>query len=115
MNKSKKSSLAKIFQDKIVEILIAKAKLTFKKLKSRYDIKDVAVVGGVAANKSIRKSFEILCQKNNYRLIIPPINLCGDNAAIIALVCIEKLKKNINPDLNFIADPRLQINQTLIE
>ena len=111
MNKSKKSHLAKAFQDMIIEILITKAKLAFKKLKSKYNIKDVAIVGGVAANKSIRKSFKKICKKNKYKLIFPPIDLCGDNAAMIALACIEKLNKNMNPDLHFNADPRLALKK----
>ena len=115
MSMSRKSSLAKIFQDKVIEILIAKADLVFRKLKPHHDIKYISLVGGVAANKSIRKSFEKICKKNNYRLIAPPINLCGDNAAMIALACIEKVNKKISPDLNFVADPRLKINQTFIK
>ena len=44
----------------LIEILIDKAELTFKKLQPKQKIKDVSVVGGVAANKSIRKSLSAL-------------------------------------------------------
>lgn len=33
-----------------------------------------------------------LCEKENYQSIFPPIELCGDNAAMIAMVGLEKFK-----------------------
>ena len=35
-----------------------------------------------------------LCEANNYKSIFPPIELCGDNAAMIAMVGLEKYKLN---------------------
>ncbi len=43
----------------------------------------IAVAGGVAANSRIRRDFEAACQKAGVRLYIPPLRLCGDNAAMI--------------------------------
>ena len=42
-----------------------------------------AVVGGVAANSRIRRDFEAAAKAENKRLFIPPLQLCGDNAAMI--------------------------------
>ena len=54
-----KNDVAASFQKKIIEILIKKTDLVLKNLKKqKYNIKDIALVGGVAANKSIKKSFE---------------------------------------------------------
>ena len=45
---------------------------------------DTAVVaGGVAANSRIRADFEKQCDKEGKRLFVPPLSLCGDNAAMI--------------------------------
>ena len=33
-----------------------------------------------------------LCKKNNYQSVFPPIEICGDNAAMIAMVGLEKYK-----------------------
>ena len=45
--------------------------------------RDVAVAGGVAANSRIRADFEAACARDGLRLFIPPLKLCGDNAAMI--------------------------------
>ena len=41
----------------------------------------------------------------------PPLELCGDNAAMIAWTCFQHYKKNMKPDLEFKADPRLNIRE----
>lgn len=43
----------------------------------------VAVVGGVAANSRIRRELEAACQERGISLYLPPLNLCGDNGAMI--------------------------------
>lgn len=43
----------------------------------------VAVVGGVAANSRIRGDLERECHQAGDRLFLPPLSLCGDNAAMI--------------------------------
>ncbi len=43
----------------------------------------IAVAGGVAANSRIRHDFEAACQKAGKTLYVPPLRLCGDNAAMI--------------------------------
>ncbi|MBQ3356439.1 MAG: tRNA (adenosine(37)-N6)-threonylcarbamoyltransferase complex transferase subunit TsaD [Oscillospiraceae bacterium] len=43
----------------------------------------LAVAGGVAANSRIRAELTQLCKRKNVRLCLPPLSLCGDNAAMI--------------------------------
>ena len=43
----------------------------------------VAVAGGVAANSRIRGDMQRLCEKLDVNLYMPPLSLCGDNAAMI--------------------------------
>ncbi|MGM9613982.1 MAG: tRNA (adenosine(37)-N6)-threonylcarbamoyltransferase complex transferase subunit TsaD [Oscillospiraceae bacterium] len=43
----------------------------------------IAVAGGVAANSRIRGDFQKACEKAGVKLYIPPLKLCGDNAAMI--------------------------------
>lgn len=43
----------------------------------------IVVAGGVAANSRIRADFEREAQEAGKRLYVPPIALCGDNAAMI--------------------------------
>ena len=46
-------------------------------------LKKLAIAGGVAANSRIRQDFEAACRKEAVRLYVPPLSLCGDNAAMI--------------------------------
>ena len=43
----------------------------------------LVVAGGVAANSRIRKDFQQAAAEENVTLYIPPLRLCGDNAAMI--------------------------------
>ena len=43
----------------------------------------VAMAGGVAANSRIRADFTAACQESGDALFVPPMRLCGDNAAMI--------------------------------
>ena len=43
----------------------------------------IAVAGGVAANSRIRADFQTAAEKEGVKLYIPPLKLCGDNAAMI--------------------------------
>ncbi|MBP1737432.1 MAG: tRNA ((37)-N6)-threonylcarbamoyltransferase complex transferase subunit TsaD [Oscillospiraceae bacterium] len=43
----------------------------------------ISVAGGVAANSRIRADLETACGQAGYRLWLPPLALCGDNAAMI--------------------------------
>ena len=45
--------------------------------------KKIAVAGGVAANSRIRADFGRACAEAGAELYIPPLRLCGDNAAMI--------------------------------
>ena len=43
----------------------------------------IAVAGGVAANSRIRADLQRECEKVGAKLWLPPLSLCGDNAAMI--------------------------------
>ena len=45
---------------------------------------DVVIAGGVAANSHLRSRLTEIARKHGVRLLLPPVSLCGDNAAMIA-------------------------------
>ena len=58
--------------------------------------KQLAVAGGVAANSRIRKDILKSAEKLGVSVCLPPINLCGDNAAMIgAQAYYEYLSGNV--------------------
>ena len=103
-----KFDLAASFQKTIEEILYKKTKIAFEEFEKQNKIKEkkFVVAGGVAANKNIRSMLEKLCIERNYHSIFPPIELCGDNAAMIALVGLEKFKIKQFDNLDHAAKPR---------
>jgi len=112
-SKQQKYNLAASFQKTIEEILYEKSKVAFKEFKNINGDKEntFVVAGGVAANKKIREVLTKLCKEENFHAIFPPINLCGDNGAMIAMVGLEKFKLKQFDDLNYPAKPRWQLDE----
>ncbi|MEG1241419.1 MAG: tRNA (adenosine(37)-N6)-threonylcarbamoyltransferase complex transferase subunit TsaD [Oscillospiraceae bacterium] len=52
-------------------------------LSRELNYKKIAVAGGVAANSRIREDFRLAAEKEGIELFVPPLSLCGDNAAMI--------------------------------
>ncbi len=75
-----KADLATSFQEVAITSIVSKTK---KALKD-YNINNLIVAGGVAANSGLRDSLTTMCKENNIHLSIPPLKYCTDNAAMIA-------------------------------
>ncbi len=57
-------------------------------------LKTLVLAGGVAANSHLRAKLSRLCQDMNVKFVVPPISLCGDNGAMIAVAgCFEYLSE----------------------
>ena len=108
-----KFDLAASFQKTVEEILYKKTKIAFEEFEKENELKEkvFVVAGGVAANKKIRSMLINLCEANNYKNIFPPIELCGDNAAMIAMVGLEKYKLNEFNNLDYPAKPRWPLDE----
>ena len=66
----------------------------------------LVVAGGVAANTKLRETLAQLAQENGLDFLAPPLNLCTDNAAMIAWAGIERFRLGLTDDLNFAPRPR---------
>ena len=111
-----KYDLAASFQKTIEQILFKKTKIAFNEFEKQSNPKKkiLVVAGGVAANKNIRSLLKNLCINEDYQSIFPPIELCGDNAAMIALVGLEKYKLKKFDDLNYPAKPRWALDENAV-
>lgn len=70
------ADLAASFQAAVVDVLVGK---TIKAAEA-FEAKEILVAGGVSANFPLRRAFQ---EQSNFRVHIPPIELCTDNAAMI--------------------------------
>ncbi len=111
-----KYNLAASFQNTIEEILCEKSKVAFKEFKKNNKSKKntFVIAGGVASNKSIRKKLIALSLKEEFDPIFPPIDLCSDNAAMIAMVGLEKYKLGLSNNLDFAARPRWPLDKNAV-
>ena len=108
-----KFDLAASFQKTIQEILYKKTKIAFSEFEKFNNPKEkvFVVAGGVAANTKIRSMLLNLCNENNYKSIFPATELCGDNAAMIAMVGLEKFKLKEFSNFDHPAIPRWQLDK----
>lgn len=74
-----KSSLAASFGAAVSDTLVPRTMLAARNLSRE----KIAIAGGVAANSRIRADFEAAAKADGRTLYIPPLRLCGDNAAMI--------------------------------
>ena len=95
------NSLAASFQYTVADILTSR----FVAAAVDNGYKTAALAGGVAANSALREMLEQRCQKHGITLYIPPVSLCGDNAAMIGSQAFYEYSAGITADgsLNAVA------------
>lgn len=105
--KVNRADVAASFQEAVVDVLVSKTILAAKD----YNMKNIAIAGGVAANLALQKAMQAACIKNGIKFYHPSPIYCTDNAAMIGTAAYyEFIKGNISGlDLN--AVPSLKIGE----
>jgi N6-L-threonylcarbamoyladenine synthase len=101
----KPENLAASFQESVIDVLVEKT----ARAVELYQPKQVVVAGGVAANKGLRERLEQRFTSIEARLLIPPLSLCTDNAAMIAAAGSIEFRKGTRADMRLNANPGLEI------
>tara|TARA_B100002019_G_C21230046_1_gene579589 strand:+ start:322 stop:1404 length:1083 start_codon:yes stop_codon:yes gene_type:complete len=112
-----KKDMAASFQETINQIIFNKTRNAineYRKIINSNKNMKIVVAGGVAANKSIRRSLEKLEDIESCEFLFPSIKYCTDNGAMIALAGIERFERNKFNKLNFKPRPRWPLDKNAL-
>lgn len=99
--------LAASFQQSVIDVLVTKTVRAAK----QYSVKQVLLAGGVAANKGLRSALDReFAAIESVELIVPPLSLCTDNAAMIAAAGSIMYEKGQRSDFTLNANPGLDLS-----
>lgn len=90
-----KANVAASFQNVAIKHIEQRLRRAMKQCEAEDDnnIKSIAVVGGVAANKELRSRIQVICDNRPqpWKLSIPPPRLCTDQGTMSAWAAIERI------------------------
>jgi N6-L-threonylcarbamoyladenine synthase len=92
-----RNNIAASFQDAVIRAILRNAEKALKK----FDIKSLSLVGGVAANQPLRDALTNLAANFNKKIVIPDMQYCGDNAAMIAFRGLKLYESGKRFELNY--------------
>ncbi|MFM1760822.1 MAG: putative O-sialoglycoprotein endopeptidase [Actinomycetota bacterium] len=99
------ADVAASFQFAVVDVLAAKA----RKAAQQIGAKTVALGGGVAANSLLRSTMTTVCAESGWRLVLPSMGMCTDNAAMIASAGWYRLVADGPSSMDMGAMPNLKL------
>jgi N6-L-threonylcarbamoyladenine synthase len=99
------ADVAASFQYAVVDVLAAKA----RKAAQQIGAKTVALGGGVAANSLLRSTMTMVCAESGWRLVLPSMGMCTDNAAMIASAGWYRLVADGPSSMDMGAMPNLKL------
>lgn len=100
------ADIAKSIEEAITDVLVKKSLAALK----QSGIKRLVVSGGVSANLTLRQKLDSLTQKHNFEVFYPPLELCTDNGAMIALAGAYRLA-NQKFNYSFTVRPRWDLTK----
>jgi len=93
------------YQQALINMLVKKLTLATRNLS----ITEVAIAGGVSANSQLRKEVELMSQKKGWKVFIPDVQYCTDNAGMIAMAAYFKYLRQDFSDLSVSATARMSL------
>ncbi len=107
------ADLCASFQAAVVDVVVDRARVGLRAFRDLAGHPTALVVaGGVAANRALRGALQRLAIESGLRLVAPPLELCGDNGAMIAWAGLERLRLGLVDDLTAPARARWPLDTT---
>ncbi|ARI78822.1 tRNA (adenosine(37)-N6)-threonylcarbamoyltransferase complex transferase subunit TsaD [Halobacillus mangrovi] len=103
----KDEDVAASFQASVVDVLSTKA----YRAAAEYEVKQMIVAGGVAANRGLRSALVEKFEHLDTELLIPPLHLCTDNAAMIAAAGAVAFNQGHRAGWDLNANPGLDLEK----
>jgi N6-L-threonylcarbamoyladenine synthase len=94
-------SLAKGFQESVIDVVTGKA----MRAAREFNVRQMLLCCGVAANRGLRDRLTRLCEETGLPLLVPPLSLCTDNAAMIGAAADLKWRRGEFTTLEMKAEP----------
>ncbi len=102
----RRADVAASFQRAAIAQLVLKMRRASERLEADgVATRSILVGGGVSANKRLRTELASLAESRSIPLLLPPMDLCLDNAAMIAGLGARRLEAGLRDDLSLAAEP----------
>ncbi|MCE9666274.1 tRNA (adenosine(37)-N6)-threonylcarbamoyltransferase complex transferase subunit TsaD [Myxococcus stipitatus] len=95
------SDLCASFQEAVADVLSKKLVAAARRLGHQ----QLVLCGGVAANSRLRALCKQRAEERGLRMFLPPVRLCTDNGAMIAVAGYEAWRRGLRGDFRLAADP----------
>jgi N6-L-threonylcarbamoyladenine synthase len=106
------ADLCASFQQAIVDVVYDRLRAGLRIFGERYGTPSALVAaGGVAANQAIRNVLLKLAAESRISLVLPPMELCTDNGAMIAWACAERLALGLKDGLDIAPKARWPLDE----
>ncbi|WP_217594933.1 tRNA (adenosine(37)-N6)-threonylcarbamoyltransferase complex transferase subunit TsaD [Cohnella sp. GbtcB17] len=101
------AALARGFQNSVVDVVTTKA----MKAAAEFGARQLLLCGGVAANRGIRERLAARCEEAGLPMLVPPMSLCSDNAAMIGAAADLKWRRGQFSSLDLAAAAQVSLEE----
>ena len=101
------ADVAASFQKAVTEVLVENA----MRAVDEYDMKKLAIAGGVASNSTLRQAMKDACEKKKIEFYYPSPIFCTDNAAMIGVAAYHEYLKGTRHGWDLNAVPNLKLGE----